>query len=362
MGSPVHLSIILLVTIISIIASWCSAPQVVAAPHDASRPHVAKTRPLVLHGHIDELSYLCSSAGIRLAGAQLPTKIAKVALGSAAAYSGVQEGDKVVHMDTEDNAMVLTVERAGKQYQAKIAVNVHGLRAEFEARKIRYSLGDSPFDKELASLKQCHVAILLDRSMSMNDRDAGCAGDITKWMWCRQQIDNMYAATSRVHDSGLDLVIFNDTHQTKKGVTLWDLKQAFDQIRPAGTHKNISQPLSEVLNDYFRRRTEDSKPQVVIVLTDAKENIGLPLQEVLIEASNKMTRPREVVVTFLQVGESIMGEELLEDLDRNLVAKGARYHLVNYKPFSEVRNMGLLRELLAATHEATQAAPHRPLH
>jgi len=239
---------------------------------------------------------------------------------------------------------------------------VHGLRSEFEARKIRHSIGDSPFDKELNSIKDCHVAILVDRSLSMNDRDAGCPGDISKWMWVKQQISNMYAATSRVDDSGVDLVFFSDTHQAKRGVTLSDLRQAFDQIKPSGNHKNISQPLSDVLNDYFRSRTDGSKPQVVIVISDATENVGPPLQEVLIEVSQKMARPREVIVTFLQVGNSIMAEELLEDLDRNLVAKGARYHLVNYKPFSEVRNMGLLRELLAATHEATQYAPHRPLH
>src|SRR4030095_15730411 len=318
MCSLMHLSIILLVTIMSIVTDGLCAPHTVATPQKESRSSAAKTRPIVLHGHIDELSYLCSSAGIRLSGSQLPARVTKLSLGSAAAYSGVQEGDKVLKIDSEDNAIVLTVERAGKQYQAKIAVNVRGLRAEFEARKIRFSLGDSPFDKELASLKECHVAILLDRSLSMNDRDAGCPGDISKWMWCRQQINNMYAATSRVHDSGLDIVLCNDTHQIKKGVTLWDLKQAFDQIRPAGTRKNISQPLQEVLDGYFKRRTEDSKPEVVIVLTDAKENIGPPLQDVLIEASNKMTRPREVIVTFLQVGESIMAEELLEDLERNL--------------------------------------------
>ncbi len=355
-------SSVILVIILVIVTAGFRTPPAVAAPKKVPGSSTAKARPILLRGRIDELSYLCSSAGLRLSGSSLPAKVAKISLGSAAAYSGLQEGDRVVHADTEDDAVILTVQRGGKQYQAKIAVNVYGLRKEFEARKIKYSLGDSPFDKELGSLKDCHIAILLDRSLSMNDRNAGCPGDISKWMWCRQQVNNLYAATSRVHDSGLDVVLFNDTYQARRGVTLWDLKQTFDQIKPAGSSKNISQPLVEVLNDYFRKRNDSSKPQVILVLTDAIQNIGSPLQDVLIEASNKMTKPREVIISFLQIGDSILGEELLEDLDRNLVAKGARYHLVNYKPFSEVRNKGLLRELLDATHEATQASHHKPLH
>lgn len=357
-----RLSILVVIAIMSIFAPSLCAPHVMAAPRKPSSSGVAKTKPVLLRGRIDELSYLCSSAGLRLSGSSLPATVEKIALGSAAAYSGLQEGDKVVRADTEDDAIILRIVRGGKQYQSKIAVNVYGLRKEFETRKIKFSMGDSPFDKELGSLKDCHVAILLDRCLSMADRNAGCPGDISKWMWCSQQINNLYAATSRVHDSGLDVVFFNDTYQIRRGVTLWDLKQIFDQSKPAGSRKNISQPLNEVLNDYFRKRNETSKPQVILVLTDAIQNVGAPLQEVLIEASNKMTRPREVIVSFLQIGDSILAEELLEDLDRNLVAKGARYHLVNYKPFSEVRTKGLLRELLDATHEATQAAHHKPLH
>jgi hypothetical protein len=70
-----------------------------------------------------------------------------------------------------------------------------------------------------------------------------------------------------------------------------------------------------------------------------------------------MTRPGEVLVQFLQVGESLPAEDVFEDLDRNLVARGARYHMVNYKPFADFRNKGLLREVLEAVREILQAKP-----
>ncbi|HEY9870414.1 MAG TPA: hypothetical protein V6D08_14715 [Candidatus Obscuribacterales bacterium] len=326
-----------------------------AARKAAASSSKAPVRPVLLRGRIDELSYLCSSAGIGLAGGSLPATVSKISLGSAAAYSGLKEGDKVVKAETGDDVIVLTVERAGKQYQARVAVNVHGLRSEFESRKARFSFGDSPFDKELTGLRDCDVVIMLDRCGSMNDRNAGCPGDVSKWTWCRNQIDNLYVATSRVLDSGFDLVLFNDSYQTYKAVNLWDLKQVFDRVGPAGSRKDISRPLESVLNDHFSKPGSAGRTCLVLVLTDGTQNVGPALQDVLIEASRKMTGPGRIMVVFLQVGESIIAEELLHDLDRNLVAKGALYHLVSYRPFSAVRNKGLLFELLQAMHEARQA-------
>jgi hypothetical protein len=315
----------------------------------------AKPARIKLYGEIDELSYVCSGAGIKLQGKNLPAKIGKISPGSAAAYSGAREGDKVLNAQVTDNTVVLTIDRKGKIYQAEIATNVKGLKTQFERRKIPFTFGDSPFDEQLKTLSECHIVILLDRSLSMADSHAGVPGDISKWMWCKQQIDNLFLATDRVLDNGFDLVLFNNTYQTRNRVTLWDLRSIFDHIQPEGTRKNISAPLQEVFHEYFRISKKDSKPWVILVLTDGIENAGQPLQEVLIEESKKLNKPKEVIVTFLQVGESIIAEELFDDLDHNLVAKGARHHLVNYKPFSEVRNKGILWELLNSVSESLQA-------
>jgi len=104
-----HRSIGLLVTTMSIVAvNWC-APHAVASPGKALNSTAVKKRKILLRGHVDELSYFCSSAGLRLSGSQLPATVAKISLGSAAAYSGVQEGDKVLRIDTDDNAIILRI-------------------------------------------------------------------------------------------------------------------------------------------------------------------------------------------------------------------------------------------------------------
>lgn len=332
-----------------------NSPAATPAPAQGStHPKPAAKPAIKLYGHIDELTWLCSAAGIQLSARSLPASISKVASGSAASFSGLREGDRVLSVSAGDSALVLQIERAGKTYQANVATDVNGLRSQFESRKIAFSFGDSPFDKELTVLNQYEVTVLLDCSESMKDDHAGCPGDLSKWMWCKQQLDNLFLSADRVLAGGFNIVLFNNTFQARNGVTLWELKQIFGGAKPEGTGKNLAAPLKAVLNDYIRRPKSKAKPCIILVLTDGLENAGEPLQDVLIEASKSITKPGEVSVTFLQVGESIGAEELFDDLDHNLVAKGASHHFVNFRPFSELRNKGVLWELLAAIRESRQ--------
>lgn len=313
-----------------------------------------QARPVKLFGEVNDLAILSSAAGVKLSRNNLPAKVDRIALGSAASYSGLRAGDQVLNAAISDNLLTLTVDRKGKQYQAKLATDVKGLRAEFEHRKVKYSFGDSPFDNQLKTIANCDVTIMLDRCATMADNHAGCPGDLTKWIWCKQQVDNLFLATNRVLDDGFRLVLFNDTFQVRKGVTLWELKDFFARTKPDGARKNISSPIASVLDDYFRSKTATSKPCLIIVLTDGIQNVGEPLQDVLIEASKRMTRQGEVVVAFMQIGESLHAEELFDDLDRNLQAKGSRFHIAQYKPFSELRNKGLVWEVVSTVTETTQ--------
>jgi hypothetical protein len=311
-------------------------------------------KPITLYGEVNDLSILCSSGGLKLSRNALPAKVDKISLGSAAAYSGVRDGDNILKAEVSDELLTLTIERKGRTYQAKIATDVKGLRAEFENKNIKWSIGDSPFDKQLKSLANCDITIMLDRCATMADNHAGCPGDLSKWIWCKQQIDNLYLTTNRVLDNGFRLVLFNNTFVVRNDVTLWDLKEFFARTKPEGTQKNISAPLESVLTDYFKYRKPNSKPCLIIVLTEGTRNSGTPLQDVLIEVSQKMNRQGEVMVVMMQVGESLHAEELFDDLDRNLTAKGAKFPMVRYKPFSQLRNKGLVWEVVSSVAETTQ--------
>lgn len=316
-----------------------------ALPTAWSKPEEKKSS-VTLIGGIDELGYLCSSAGLKLSAGKGSRKVEKVSLGSAAAYSGVRPGDLITGIATQDNTITVTINRSGRTYEAVIATDVKGLKAEFEKRKIPFSFGQTPFDKDLKILADSNLIILLDRSASMGDRHADVPGELSKWTWCKQQIDNLYLSTA-MFDTKFEVMPFNNSYQRLKNITLWDLKNLFNRIKPEGETKSISTALQAALDEHFKERTEKSKPCVILVLSDGKENQGTPLQTVLIDASKKVVRKGEVMVIFMQVGNSLLGEELFNDLDRNLIAKGGAYDIATFKSFAELKNRGLLWELIA---------------
>jgi hypothetical protein len=335
----------------TLIISLAAATVVPPAVHAAEKQAVKPQKTIKLFGQIDELSYLTSSAGIKLSSSKLPAKVLKISLGSSGSYSGIREGDELTDVKIDDDNLTLTINRNGKRYQANVATDVTGLKKEFETRKIKWSLGDAAYDKELQKLTQCELVLMIDKSASMLDNHAGVPGDQTKWIWCKQQVDNFYFSTARFFDKGFDLVTFGDHSQRWHNVSLWDLKMVFDRFKPEGTRKDIATPLNEVLTDYLHARKPDSKPLLVIVLTDGMKNEGAPLQSVLAEASQKMTRPREITVVFMQVGDSVFANDLFLDLDRNLQAKGAKYDIAEYMPFEELRNKGVLWNLLTTVKD-----------
>lgn len=335
---------------------WSNCPVVAADGETTTSTAKPTKKQIKLFGEIDEFSYITQGSGVSLTSSKLPAKVAKISLGSAAAYSGLKEGDTVTDAAVGPNSIDLTIQRNGKPYKASVATNIAGLKADFKRRNIPLTYASSAFDKELEALGKCKIVVMLDRSASMGDFNAGVPGDLTKWTWCQQQVDNLYMGTERVLGKGFDLVLFNNRFERRNRVNLYDLKQVFQRIKPEGEDKRLSAALSSVLQDYFKSKDRGKEPLVVAILTDGG-NVGEPLQKMLIEASQEVKRPYEVNIIVMQVGNSFHGEELFEDLDTNLVAKGAQYHILEYHTFSEVRNKGMLLELVTLVSRVLRNAP-----
>ena len=59
-----------------------------------------------------------------------------------------------------------------------------------------------------------------------------------------------------------------------------------------------------------------------------------------------MTDPKEISVTFLQIGNDAGGELILDQLDQTLVSQNAKYDIVNVRSFTQTRKVGLARALV----------------
>ena len=61
-----------------------------------------------------------------------------------------------------------------------------------------------------------------------------------------------------------------------------------------------------------------------------------------------MDGPNDVKVLFLQIGDAFQGRDYFNNLDTNLVVKGAKYHIVETVPFNQLKQEGIVKALVSA--------------
>jgi hypothetical protein len=214
-------------------------------------------------------------------------------------------------------------------------------------------IGGTPMTttSQLELLSGHAVAILVDKSTSMNEKD--CPGHISRWRWCQEQAELFSQQTAGVLSERFTLAMFAHNYDIYPSVTLDQMRRLFEHTkRKIGTHPEGA--LREIFDAYFRG-SMGQKPLVIAVISDGEPNDPEKVEEVIREATWQMKSPDQVSVTFLQVGHDEDGSEILREFDQQLRRRGAKYDIVDRKSFFEVQRLGLLGSLVASIKEHTPA-------
>jgi hypothetical protein len=307
--------------------------------------------------------------------------ISDVTSGTAAAASNLKNGDHIVDAQVVGTALDITIERNGKFFKARLrairreAVLVaqkpmldNTVRKPFTLGAAQNVERDNQLIPESASIaKQAPktaqidakqfslqadknaklisnytLELLVDRSKSMQRQD--CPGDLSRWQWCGQQAGQLAKSLAPFTPNGLTIIPFAGEYDVFEHATPQNIDIMFNNINlQSGTR--LFEPLTERLDSYFAHRKPNSKPLLIVIVTD-----GIPsprfepalVKQTLIEASQKMKYENEVVVIFCQIGgQDRFGQRYLTDLDQNLMNYGAKYHFVHAIPFDELQEIGL---------------------
>jgi hypothetical protein len=201
--------------------------------------------------------------------------------------------------------------------------------------------------QELNLLSNYEIAIVIDKSGSMNETD--CPGGVSRWQWCRDQLLSFTAQISPVFKSGITVALFSSNSQIFKNVGFSVVPDIFSKNVPnGGTY--MAKPLSQILDDYFERREQNkgaTKKLLIEVISDGEPSDKGELIAVISRATAKMVRPDEVRINFLQIGNERNGTEALAKLDLRMVGdEGAQFDIVSVESFNTVVAEGLPRALL----------------
>ncbi len=362
-------------------AIFCGLP---GCAESAPKPSTTKS----IHGSvsenelIDNLERLGIKCVYHQAAAKSYLAVDDVRMGSTAFYKGVAVGDKVKNLTGTNDLFTLTIEREGQTYQVALKALTPSLAS---ASPLKSSVAHD--DKNLPiplvnvsqqnhqtplvsvsqdkiplldvaekkkkeaekKLVQYDIELIIDITGSMQDKDG--TGDQTKFQWCHEQVRN-FAQLLGEYQKTFTITTFNTSFDTERQCNANRVEQIYATIVPRGG-TDLVDPLMSRLNDSLENR-RPGRATLIAVITDGMPNVPKDprvVNRALVDFTQKMAKADDVVVTFLQIGDTFDGKSFCIDLDDNLVNEGAKFDIVDTKTFDDLKNEGLTSALVDAITE-----------
>jgi hypothetical protein len=298
--------------------------------------------------------------------------------GSSAYYKGICSGDNIKNLDEKTG--VLTIERASKVYQITIdktgddSQKLSMVSPKLDERKPTIPVLDvkprdpnipvidvndknAPLldvkqkeaekDKKLSSID---IELIIDISGSMDDPDG--TGNMSKFEWCHQQVRAL-AQRLAPYQNTMTITTFNRSFETMERCSPEKVENIYATTHPIGG-TDLVDPLDARLNAAYMKQAATRHTALIAVITDGLPNIPRDptvVNRALIDFSHRLTGPEQVIVTFLQIGDTFNGRDFCIDLDDNLVSEGAKYDIVDTKTFAELKQEGMVDALIDALME-----------
>jgi len=330
---------------------------------DKSTCAINRTQPQFLQGTVahNELIDNLERLGIKclIHGDANSLIVEKVALGSSGYYANIMPGDAIKDLyKLSDTRFVLSLERGKKLYQANI--NLLPTQITNDLFKVSASaypnsaisstkLVDREPEKKLLPYQ---IELLIDISGSMRYSDG--TGNLGKFEWCCDQMHNL-SDCLELYKKTFNITIFNTAYTVYEDCTSADVERIYHIVTPKGA-TDIVDPLTDRLYHALEQYSKTGKPTLIVVITDGLPNVPndpRAVNQALIDFTSHLTGPNQVLVTFVQIGDTFDGREFCMDLDSNLVKEGAKYDIVNTVPFYKLKQEGLVAALVDVVMEVT---------
>jgi hypothetical protein len=303
--------------------------------------------------------------------------IGKVQAGREAYYAGIQEGDKILSARIEGKELQIGLQRDGHVFLAKLKVlgagqtiaakvtqaapapiqpllaanaPINMLQLTEDQNQLIQSYAVEP--RRMQQLAHYNFQIIMDRSLSMQARD--CPLQLSRWDWCGAQAAQIAKGLEPFVSNGLTLIPFNHGFDIYENATPHNIIDVFnDHGFKLGTY--LYEPLANRFDEFFKNTDPKRKPLLLVVITDG-EPWPNPQPEMvkaeLVNASQRMTNPDELIVVFLQIGDNDKhGRDYLVDLGGNLMGQGGKFQYIHTRTFDELKQTGLANAIVSTVEQ-----------
>mmetsp|Transcript_30305 Transcript_30305/g.41704 ORF Transcript_30305/g.41704 Transcript_30305/m.41704 type:complete len:322 (+) Transcript_30305:30-995(+) len=228
-----------------------------------------------------------------------------------------------------------------------------------EEEIIAMELGNKTFMRKLQAVEKGRdYSIIIDASSSMFsgeweareiDNYADSNGNCDRWKGAKTAVEFLAPLACKCDADGITLYFFSDGFikypniQSSEHVELlFGLEE--NQFQ-GGT--DLAKVLQDALNpDNLNSFGERSKPESILIITDGAPDDPDAVEEILIKATLNtylMKKADDICISIVQIGDDIMATSWLEGLSDRLMAKGARYNIVDVLPCKDFLAAAILK-------------------
>ena len=199
-----------------------------------------------------------------------------------------------------------------------------------------------------SKLENRDYAIIMDRSGSMGTTD--CNGK-SRWEAAQESTEAIANRVCQFDADGITVHTFNESIQTFDSVKADSVTRIFSENEPFGGTV-LAPVLQKQFNDYLSRKAAGktkANGEMLLVVTDGAPSDASSVAQTIINFANKLENgDGEYGIQFFQIGQDAAAAKFLKSLDEDLVAKGAKWDIVDTKTMEEVSSIGIKQALIAA--------------
>jgi len=174
------------------------------------------------------------------------------------------------------------------------------------------------------NLANLDVVVLVDQSGSMETPDT--LNKKSRWEYSKEAAQGIVSALAKFDDDGIDIIFFNRSQTVYEKVKDSSFLEIWNKQSPGGGTDLVA-PLSKAFALAEKRLGE--KNQLIIVITDGAPDDKDSVASAIINFTKKMERDEQCAILFARVGQDPSAKAFLEHLDDGLVAKGAKFDIVD---------------------------------
>jgi len=179
--------------------------------------------------------------------------------------------------------------------------------------------------------------LIIDKSGSMGFSSSGffSFSGPTLWDEARDAVTHLAPFITKFDPDGITLYFFDSKYTKHENITsAQHVKSLFSRVLPGG-----STNLATVMQAAFKEHFKQHKDETILVVTDGKPDSESLVKDAIIQATQKLTRPEELSISFIQIGSDSGAAEFLEALDDDLEGQGAKFDIVDTLTKDEMNGM-----------------------